>query len=73
MFNHWLERSRNLSGIDMRKQVAQKKRRRKDRRSRIEQLEKRELLARDVAGIISEDETWSGTIHVTSNVTIAAE
>ena len=53
-----------------------KLRRRHDRRNlarRVlaEQLEPRRLLARDVSGTITADEVWSGTIRVTSDVTIA--
>ena len=56
--------------------VAHRKRRRskrEKRQHRIEALEKRQLLARDVAGLISADETWSDTIRVTGDVTIAAD
>ncbi|MEL6109366.1 MAG: hypothetical protein AAFU85_25445, partial [Planctomycetota bacterium] len=43
---------------------------RKPRRSRLEQLEIRRLLAREVSGTLTGDDTWSGTIHVTGNVTV---
>ena len=38
----------------------------------LEQLESRQLLAQDVAGLIDSDTTWSGTIRVTSDVTVAS-
>ena len=42
------------------------------RRALIEQLEVRQLLARDVSGLIDADDAWSGTIRVTGDVTLAS-
>ncbi|OYP38028.1 CARDB domain-containing protein [Rhodopirellula sp. MGV] len=43
---------------------------RRKRRSRAEQLEARRLLAREVSGTLAADEVWSGTVHVTGDVSV---
>ena len=40
------------------------------RRHASEKLEQRRLLAREVSGTLAADDIWSGTIHVTDNVTV---
>lgn len=47
-----------------------KRRTAQNRRSRFESLEARRLLAREVAGTLTADDTWNGTIRLTSNVTV---
>ena len=38
----------------------------------LETLETRLLLAREVTGTLTADDTWSGTIHVTGDLTVEA-
>ena len=54
-----------------RKNRVSRSERHRKRKSILERLEERRLLARDVSGTISADETWSETIRVTGNVTVA--
>ncbi|MEM6689680.1 MAG: hypothetical protein AAF664_09650, partial [Planctomycetota bacterium] len=42
----------------------------RNRRSLLQSLEPRRMLATDVSGTLTEDTTWSGTIHVTGDVTV---
>ncbi|WP_372898192.1 hypothetical protein, partial [Stieleria sp.] len=42
------------------------------RRSHLETLEARRLLAREVSGTLAGDDDWSGTIHVTGDVSVPA-
>ncbi|MEZ6135593.1 MAG: CARDB domain-containing protein [Pirellulaceae bacterium] len=56
------------SAIKWRKNRRKSGRLRKSRISQLEQLEVRRLLAREVAGVFGQDDTWSGTIRVTGDV-----
>ncbi|MEM1068544.1 MAG: hypothetical protein AAGI63_06600, partial [Planctomycetota bacterium] len=63
-----------LSKRDRGEDIQQRRRqdlRKLKRRVLTEQLEARRLLATDVSGTITADEVWSGTVHVTGDVTIA--
>jgi hypothetical protein len=62
MFPKRLARSRDRKSRDRKKVPF--------RRSLLEHLELRRLLAREVSGILPGDDVWSGTIHVRGNVTI---
>ena len=69
MLPRWLPGTRDLRR-HRKDRVARSEKLRK-RKSLLERLEERRLLARDVSGTISADDTWSDTIRVTGNVTVA--
>lgn len=62
---------RGKQGRDVREKRRRRDRRKLARKVLAEQLEPRRLLAREVSGLITADEVWSGTIHITGDVTIA--
>ncbi|MCA9140586.1 MAG: hypothetical protein KDB00_27630, partial [Planctomycetales bacterium] len=62
---HWRRSGQNLS-------FTSRLKKKRARKSKLEALEARQLLAREVSGTLTGDDNWSGTIHVTGDVTVPA-